>query len=138
MHRHPHTIADIRPVDLFVAYLYDLPLADWVDATRNHMPHPASEAAASTLASALRRFTDPRAVFETRNAVLSALQRFDTTEGRRLSRSRITRGRLRPITEQAALAVLAHRHLDGDDFSALYAPFESRVPSVFLFGLHES
>jgi len=137
MPRHPHTLADIRPVDLFVAYLYDLPLADWVDATRNPTYDSASEGATFALEVALRRFADPHAVFETRDAVLSALQRFDTIEGRRLTRSRIIRGRLRPATEQAALAVLAHGHLDRGDFAALYAPFESHIPSVFLFGLQD-
>jgi len=138
MPRHPHTLADIHPVDLFVAYLYDLPLADWVDAIRSHTRQPKSDEVSSALASALHRFADPRAIFETRDAVLSALQRFDTTEGRRLTRSRITRSRLRPATEQAALAVLAHRHLDSGDFAALYAPFEDRIPSVFLFGLQDA
>jgi hypothetical protein len=135
MPRHPHTLADIRPVDLFVAYLYDLPLPDWVQATRTSLRGAASEHAASSLASALQRFMDPRAIFETRAAVLSALQRFDTADGRRLTRSRDARRTLRPATEQAALAVLARRHLDAGDFDTLYAPFESRIPAVFLFGL---
>jgi hypothetical protein len=135
MHPHPHSLADIRPVDLFVAYLYDLPLSDWVQATQNRHWDSSLDQAMSALSSALRRFTDPRAIFETRDAVLSALQRFDTAEGRRLTRSRIARGYLRPATEQAALAVLARRHLDTSDFATLYAPFESRIPSVLLFGL---
>jgi hypothetical protein len=132
MRSHPHTLADIRPVDLFVAYLYDLPLLDWAQATR----HAPDKSASSALSEALRG-TDPRAIFETRDAVLSALQRFDSPDGRHVTRWREARRNLRPATETAALAVLTRRHLDAAAFAMLYAPFEPMIPAALLFGLEQ-
>ncbi|HEY9228074.1 MAG TPA: hypothetical protein VIP11_15565 [Gemmatimonadaceae bacterium] len=137
MPRYPHTLAEIRAVDLFVAYLYDLPLADWVEVARHHNEDRRTPHATPALSEALRRFVDPRAIFETRDAVLSALQRFDTPEGRRATRWRSATRHLRPATENAALAVLARRHLDADTFASIYAPFEPVISSALLFGLDE-
>jgi hypothetical protein len=63
------------------------------------------------------------------------LQRFDSQEGRWLTRGRRATEYLRPETERAALAVLSHKHLAPDQFKTLYSGFEPMIPSTLLFGI---
>jgi hypothetical protein len=72
-----------------------------------------------------------------REGVLDALQRFESPEGRWLTRSRFATEHLRLATEHAALALLARRRLSEREFENLYAPFESAIPSALLLGLPE-
>jgi len=120
---------------LFVAYLQELPLHLWLHAARtNHgAPNPAD--ADGALRTALRSLVAPADVLETRNGVLAALQRFDSPEGRWLTRGRRSTQYLRPETERAALAVLARKHITPEQFATLYAGFEPLVPTALLFGL---
>jgi hypothetical protein len=124
-----------NPAAVFIAHLEELPLAAWLAATRQrqHIRNRAkTEAALETIVHGL---PDQRAVLATRNAVLYALQRFSSAEGRYITRLRRASEHLRPATEQAALAVLTREHLSPEQFSDLYEPFEPIIPSVLLFGL---
>ena len=84
---------------------------------------------------AVRSTSSRRIVFETRSAVMIALSRFQSGDGQWLTRRRGSTQNLRPSTERAALAVLARRYLDADQFTRLYAAFESLIPAALLFGL---
>jgi hypothetical protein len=126
---------ELRPAYIFLAYLREVPLRDWLVATFHASNPPELAPARAALEIAVRQAPDHRAVFAIQDATLNALQRFDGAEGRRLSRIRHSTDNLRPATEQAALAVLLRKELSAEQFSLLYAPFESLVPSVLLFGL---
>jgi hypothetical protein len=127
--------AEARAAALFVLYLDELPLHRWLEAARMNHASPGYAETDAILRAALQSFVSPAAVFETRNGVLAALQRFDSAEGRWLTRGRRSTQYLRPETERAALAVLARRHLEGDQFAALYAGFEPLIPAALLFGI---
>jgi hypothetical protein len=124
-----------RAVQLFLANLGEVSLREWVVATAN-VPHgPDFTAARRALETALRRVRDPNVVFETTNAVFDALHRFESAEGRRITRIRHATENLRPATERAALAVLMRKELSDEQFAAMYEPFEPLIPAVLLFGL---
>jgi hypothetical protein len=124
-----------RAVQLFLANLGEVSLREWVVATVS-VPHgPDFTAARRALETALRRVRDPNVVFETTNAVFDALHRFESAEGRRITRLRRATENLRPATERAALAVLMRGELSAEQFSLLYEPFEPLIPAVLLFGL---
>lgn len=134
--RAPHSNSvEARPAALFVAYLDELPLRLWLDAARVNRRTPGLTEADAALRAALRSLVSPAAAFETRNGVLSALERFDTLEGRRLTRGRRATQFLRPETERAALAVLARKCLAAEQFATLYAGFEPLIPAALLFGI---
>lgn len=122
------------PAALFLNYLEDLPLRAWLDAVGTPQVFRRRDPSAEALAWALAAM-DPNAVFEVRSGVLHALARFETAEGRRLSDGRVATRRLRPLTERAALAVLARDRLKADEFAMLYAPFSIVIPPVLLFGI---
>jgi len=137
----PHQIlrdaqgGDGRAVRVFIAYLKELSLKTWVEASRRRSFVRTNDADMA-LQVAVRQL-DPRDVFAAREAVLDALQRFESPEGRWLTRSRYATEHLRSATEHAALAVLARRRLSPGEFDNLYAPFESAIPVTLLFGLPE-
>lgn len=124
-----------EPAAVFIAHLEELRLAAWLAATRQrqHVRDRAKTEAA--LEAIVRDLPDQAPVLATRNAVLYALQRFSSQEGRYITRLRRASEHLRPATEHAALAVLAREHLSPEQFTALYEPFESLIPAVLLFGL---
>lgn len=128
---------EARAANLFIVYLKELPLQTWVEAARWRALVPKMADAERTLLAVIRQFDNPRSVFATREAVLDALQRFTSPEGRHLTRASFATDHLQPATEHAALAVLVRRHLSADDFGTLYAPFEPVIPSALLFGLSE-
>ena len=123
------------PVQLFIHYLNELPLREWIEAARRrpYVPHIAD--AEASLASIVRDYHDRQAVFAAKGAVLEALQRFESAEGRQLTRSLLVTKHLRQTTENALLAVLLRKHLTPDQFASLYVPFESLIPSALLVGL---
>ena len=127
--------AEARAAALFVTYLEELPLHLWLHASRINHGRATSADADAALRNALRSLMPPEEVFETRNGVLAALRRFDTAEGRWLTRGRRSTRYLRPETERAALAVLARKQLTAQQFTTLYAGFESLIPSTLLFGI---
>jgi hypothetical protein len=137
----PHPIlkeaqdGDGRAVRVFIAYLKELSLNTWVEAARRR-PFVRTSDADMALQVAVRRL-DPRDVFAAKEGVLDALQRFESPEGRWLTRSRFATEHLRLATEHAALALLARRRLSEREFENLYAPFESAIPSALLLGLPE-
>lgn len=123
---------------LFISYLEELPLDDWVRAAgRRPIVYDIAEAEES-LYHALQNVGERDAVFAVQDAVLNVLQRFESPTGRRLSRIRNARGHLRPATEHAALAVLLRSHLTPETYRALYEPFEPFIPSAVIFGLPRS
>ena len=124
-----------EPSVVFVAHLDDLPLATWLAATRRRQHVPDRKEAEAALEAIIRSLPDQALVLATRRAVLDALQRFESVEGRYLTRLRRASEHLRPATEQAALAVLARPDLSARQFGALYEPFETLIPAVLLFGL---
>jgi hypothetical protein len=136
--RHGHKDAhagDARAVRVFIAYLKELSLKTWVEAARRR-PFVRTSDADTALQVAVRQL-DPRAVFAAKEGVLDALQRFESPEGRWLTRSRYATEHLRQATEHAALAVLARRRLSVGEFENLYATFESAIPAALLVGLPE-
>ena len=92
-------------------------------------------AAQSALDTVVRRSPDHRVVLATQAEVFESLHRFESAEGRQLTRLRHSTDNLRPATERAALAVLLRNDLTTEQFERLYAPFERIIPSVLLFGL---
>lgn len=130
-----HAAVDRGHLDLFISYLQELPLGTWVNATRRHKPDDHEASAEAALTAALHEVRDPDAVFAAREAVLSALERFDTAEGRSLTRGRPSTRNLRPETERAALAVLVRPQLTPDHFRRLYSAFEPLIPATLLFGI---
>ncbi len=126
---------DSRAVRVFIAYLKELSLASWIEAARLRR-FVRSVDAETALRVAVRQL-DPRDVFATREAVLDALQRFESPEGRWLTRSRYATEHLRLATEESALAVLARQRLSAGEFENLYAPFESAIPAALFLGLPE-
>lgn len=123
------------PSAVFLAYLDELPLAPWLAATRKRQHIPNRKEAEVALESIVRSLPDQGRVLATRHGVLEALQRFESVEGRYLTRLRRASEHLRPATEQAALAVLVRPDLSAGQFAVLYEPFEMLVPAVILFGL---
>ena len=132
-----HESTNLRAMRLFVAYLGEMPLAEWIAATIHARRSPRLAAAHASLDALVRRATDHQDVFATMSAVLDALHRFECPEGRHLTRMRHSTDNLRPDTERAALAVLLHDHLATDHFALLYEPFEPRIPAVLLFGVDD-
>jgi hypothetical protein len=128
---------DRRPANIFVAYLRELPLRVWVDATTVMGIGSDFVSANAALEAALRECHERGVVFAVRAAVFDALHRFEAAEGRRLTRVRHVTDNLLPGTERAALAVLMRPNLTFAQFTLLYARFESAIPSVLLFGLDE-
>lgn len=126
---------DGRAVRVFIAYLKELSLKTWVEAARRR-PFVRTSDADMALQVAVRQL-DPRDVFAAKEGVLDALQRFESPEGRWLTRSRYATEHLRLATEHAALAVLARHRLSAGEFENLYAPFESAIPAALLVGLPE-
>jgi hypothetical protein len=124
-----------EPAAVFIAHLEELPLAAWLAATRQRQHVRDRAKTESALDAIIRGLPDQALVLTTRNAVLYALQRFASPEGRYITRVRRASEHLRPATEQAALAVLARDHLSPEQFTALYEPFELLIPAVLLFGL---
>ncbi len=124
-----------KRVALFVTYLDELPLRRWLEATHTHHGDPRLAQAHAALRDALNAHASAEDVFAARNAVLLSLQRFDSAEGRWLMRGRGSTQDLRPRTEGAALAVLAHEHLAADHFAVLYGGFEALIPIALLFGI---
>ena len=127
--------ANNRAVAIFLEYLTDLPLRAWVEAARRraHTEHMA-EAEEALYAVARQSATD---AFAVKQATLDTLQRFESVEGRRLTRPRHATEHLRLATEHAALAVLLRGQLEPSYFMTLYAPFEPVIPSALLFGIAE-
>lgn len=124
-----------RPVHIFLAHLAEIPLGDWIAVTM-HAPRGAELAAAqSALNAAVRRSPDHTVVFATQTVVFESLHRFESPDGRQLTRLRHSTDNLRAATERAALAVLLRSDLTTAQFGRLYAPFEPIIPSVLLFGL---
>jgi len=126
---------DVRAASLFIVYLKELPLQSWVEAARWRALVPRMADAERTLQTVIRQIAHQHYVFATKEAVLDALHRFETAEGRRLTRTSYATEHLRAATDRAALAVLVRRRLADDDFGTLYAPFEPVIPSALLFGL---
>jgi hypothetical protein len=126
---------DLAAMSLFIAYLKELPLSSWIEAARWRALVPRMADAERTLQAVIRQTSHQRRVFATKEAVLDALQRFESAEGRRLTRASYATEHLRASTERAALAVLVRRRLADDEFGTLYAPFEPVIPSALLFGL---
>jgi hypothetical protein len=124
-----------EPSAVFLAHVEELPLAAWLAATRRRQHVPDRKEAEAALDLIVRAFPDQTRPLATRRAVLDALQRFESAEGRHLTRLRRASEHLRPATEQAALAVLVRPKLSVEQFEALYDPFEALIPAVLLFGL---
>ena len=124
-----------RHLSLFIAYLQELPLGSWVKATRQRARTPAEARAEAALQAAVSQLRDPEAVFAARESVLSVLERFDSLEGRLLTKGRTATRTLRPETERAALAVLVRHELSSEQFALLYSAFEPLVPAALLFGI---
>jgi len=122
-------------VAIFLQYLTDIPLRAWVEAARRRALTPHMDAAEGTLHVVAR--LSATEVFAVKQAVLDALQRFESVEGRRLTRARYATDHLRLATEHAALAVLLRNRLEPSDFVTLYAPFEPVIPNALLFGIAE-
>jgi hypothetical protein len=128
---------DARAASLFIVYLKELSLDAWVEAARWRALVPRMADAERTLQTVIRQMQAERDVFATKEAVLDALQRFESAEGRRLTRTSYATEHLRAASERAALAVLVRSRLTDDDFGILYAPFERVIPSALLFGLQK-
>jgi hypothetical protein len=126
-----------RAARIFVAYLWELSLREWVQAAQRRGVTEGMNIAETALRIALRQLSDQRDAADATAAVFDALQRFNSDEGRRLTRSRYVTRHLRPATENAVLAVVVRPHLSAKDFATLYAPFQSAIPSALLFGLAE-
>lgn len=124
-----------RALAVFVIYLKELALPAWVEAARARPLVPGMRDAELALHGLVRRLDHPGDVFAAKDSVLDALQRFESAEGRRLTRSRSATQHLRSATENAALAVLVRELLSDDDFQTLYSPFERDIPAALLFGL---
>jgi hypothetical protein len=124
-----------EPATVFIAHLEELPLAAWLAATRQRQHVRGRAKTEAALDAIVRGLADQSPVLATRNAVLYALQRFTSEEGRYITRLRRASEHLRPATEQAALAVLARDHLSPEQFMDLYEPFEPLIPAVLIFGL---
>jgi len=126
-----------RATNLFLVYLRELPLDGWVQAVKQRPRVPNMSKAEGALRLVVRQLDHRGDIFATKDAVLDALQRFECADGRRLTRVRSANEHLRPATENAALAILLRQRLSAEDFSTLYAPFETLIPSAILFGLRE-
>ena len=100
-----------RPTNLFMAYLRELPLRDWVGAVKPAESGSDFSNATAALDAALRDCHERGAVFGVRDAVFDCLHRFETAEGRRLTRVRHVTDHLLPATERAALSVLVRPEL---------------------------
>jgi len=122
-------------VSLFLEYLQDVPLAAWMNVTRQRTHDAKYNGAVTALRNAIRELGESEPVFATREAVLAQLQRFDGVEGEAAGLSRRWTRNLRPETEHAALAVLLRDRLSADDFAELYGAFEPLIPAALLFGM---
>jgi len=120
-------------VAIFLQYLTDIPLRAWVEAARRRALTPHMDAAEHALHVVARQSASD--VFAVKQAALDALQRFESVEGRRLTRARYATDHLRLATEHAALAVLLRGQLAPSDFATLYEPFEPVIPNALLFGI---
>ncbi|HTE45940.1 MAG TPA: hypothetical protein VK636_11890 [Gemmatimonadaceae bacterium] len=130
----PRADASRRAVDLFLGYLMELPLVAWIEAARGRRHVPGMIDAEAAL-RAVERLDRGAQIFAVKEAVLLALQRFETGDGPRLTRTRFATEHLRPATEHAALAVLVRQSLTREQFATLYAPFEPVIPVALLFGI---
>jgi hypothetical protein len=127
--------ANDRAVAIFLEYLTDIPLRAWVEAARRRALTQRMHKAEEALHVVARQSATE--AFAVKQAALDALQRFESVEGRRLTRARYATDHLRLATEHAALAVLLRDQLEPSDFVTLYAPFEPVIPSALLFGIAE-
>ena len=133
MRRNPG--ANNRAVAIFLEYLTDIPLRAWVEAARRRaLTEHMNEAEVALHVVARQSATE---AFAVKQATLDVLQRFESVEGRRLTRPRYATDHLRLATEHAALAVLLRGRLEPRDFVTLYAPFEPVIPNALLFGIAE-
>ena len=127
--------ANDRAVAIFLEYLTEIPLRAWVEAARRRALTEHMDEAEQALHVAAQQ--SAAEVFAVKQATLDALQRFESVEGRRLTRPRAATAHLRLATEHAALAVLLRGQLEPMHFATLYAPFEPVIPNALLFGIAE-
>src|ERR1700743_3596089 len=73
---------DQRAAGLFIRYLMELPLLDWIEAARRRGVDARRRDAETTLRVRLRQLDHHGDVFATKDGVLAALQRFECNEGR--------------------------------------------------------
>jgi hypothetical protein len=107
----------------FLDGLCMLALVEWYEAVLR-VWHEDAAGAEAELASALDAHADALEVWRIRDAVATALHRFDRDAGRTVPRRPSARRALRVVTERAALALLVRRWLSDRALSTLYGTFE--------------
>lgn len=111
----------------FVERLADLPLVDW-SAVVLGFPDEIAEVSEQALKKTLTEPTIAFDVWSVRDDIETALWRFDCPDGRPYVSKKGSRGRIKLVTERAALAVLVRVVLGATHFVVCYGGFESLIP----------
>jgi hypothetical protein len=114
---------------LFVGYLNELPLADRVEVVRRRPLIRGMPDAERDLRIAVRELGHESDVFSVKDGVPEALQRFESSDGRHLTRTRSVTDHLRQASEHSGFAVLARSRLSIEAFETLYEPSRLRFRS---------